>query len=36
MKPVFDHLIRKFSESYVPEDQLSTEESLLLWKGHLG
>jgi hypothetical protein len=36
MKPVFDHLIRKFSLSYVPEDQLSTDESLLLWKGHHG
>jgi hypothetical protein len=36
MKPAFDHLIRKFSESYVPEDQLSIDESLLLWKGCLG
>jgi hypothetical protein len=36
MKPVFNHPIRKFSESYVPEDQLSIDESLLLWKGRLG
>jgi hypothetical protein len=35
MKTVFDHLI-KFSESYVSEDQLSIDKSLLLWKGHLG
>jgi hypothetical protein len=36
IKPVFGHLIRKFSESYVPEDQLSIDESLLLWKDRLG
>jgi hypothetical protein len=30
VKPVFDHLIQKFSESYIPEDQLSIDESLLL------
>jgi hypothetical protein len=36
VKPVFDHLIGKFSASYGPEDQLSIYESLLLWKGHLG
>jgi hypothetical protein len=35
MKPVVDHLIRKFSGSYVPEDQLSIGESLLLWNLHL-
>jgi hypothetical protein len=35
MKPVFDHLV-KFSESYVPEDHLSIDESLLLWKGRIG
>jgi hypothetical protein len=35
MKPVFDYLIRKFSESYVSEDQLSIDESLILWKGQL-
>jgi hypothetical protein len=33
VKPVFDHLIGKFSASYV-SDQL--DESLLLWKGRLG
>jgi hypothetical protein len=36
VKPVFDHLIQKFSESYIPEDQLPRDESLLLWKGQLG
>jgi hypothetical protein len=36
VKPVFDHLIHKFSESYIPKDQLSIDESLLLWKGRLG
>jgi hypothetical protein len=36
MKVVFNYLIRKFSESYVPEDQLSIDKSLLLWKGCLG
>jgi hypothetical protein len=36
VKPVFDHLVGKFSASYVPENQLSIDESLLLWKGRLG
>jgi hypothetical protein len=30
---VFDHLIQKFLESYIPEDRLSVGESLLLWNG---
>jgi hypothetical protein len=34
MKPVFDHLV-KFSESYVPENQVSIDENFLLWKGRL-
>jgi hypothetical protein len=36
IKPVFDHLIGKFSAGYVAEDQLSINRSLLLWKGCLG
>jgi hypothetical protein len=27
--------MQKFSKSYIPEDQLSVDESLLLWKGQL-
>jgi hypothetical protein len=33
---VFNHLTQKFLESYIPEDHLSIDESLLLWKGRLG
>ena len=36
IQPVFDHLVRKFSEAYIPADKLSIDESLLLWKGRLG
>jgi hypothetical protein len=36
VKPVFDHLLGTFSASHVPENQLSIDESLLLWKGRLG
>jgi hypothetical protein len=35
VKPLFDHLIGKFSEAYVPEDQLSTDKSLIWHKGCL-
>jgi hypothetical protein len=35
VKPVFNHLVRKFSEGYVLEDQLSLDKSLPLWKGGL-
>jgi hypothetical protein len=30
VKPAFNHQVRKFSEGYVPEDQLSIYESLFL------
>jgi hypothetical protein len=32
-KPMFDHLMQRVSQSYVTEDELSTDESLLQWKG---
>ena len=36
VKPLLDHLIEKFQEAYTPNDKLSIDESLLLWKGRLG
>uniref|UniRef100_A0A2A4J3L8 PiggyBac transposable element-derived protein domain-containing protein n=1 Tax=Heliothis virescens TaxID=7102 RepID=A0A2A4J3L8_HELVI len=33
--PILDHCNRKFKEMYVPEQHLSLDESLLLWKGRL-
>jgi hypothetical protein len=35
-KLVFDYLIQMFSESGIPEKHLSTDESVVLWKGQLG
>lgn len=36
VKPVLDILVTKFKTSYLPDDRLSIDESLLLWKGRLG
>ncbi|XP_034833591.1 piggyBac transposable element-derived protein 4-like [Maniola hyperantus] len=35
IKPVIDHLNQKFKAAYTPRQELSLDESLLLWKGHL-
>ncbi|XP_045784938.1 piggyBac transposable element-derived protein 4-like [Maniola jurtina] len=32
---LLNHLNRKFSEIYTPSQEISIDESLLLWKGHL-
>jgi len=36
IKPILDHLKSKFSSIYTPEQNICVDESLLLWKGHLG
>lgn len=33
--PILDHCNRKFSALYIPEQHISLDESLLLWKGRL-
>lgn len=33
--PVFEHIVKRFSEVYTPNRDLSIDESLLLWKGRL-
>ena len=33
--PIFDYLVDKFCCNYIPESDVSIEESLLLWKGRL-
>ena len=33
--PIFDYLVDKFRYNYIPERNVSIEESLLLWKGRL-
>ncbi|XP_022829638.1 piggyBac transposable element-derived protein 4-like [Spodoptera litura] len=35
IKPIIDHLNKKFSYLYLPEQQIAIDESLLLWKGRL-
>nr|CAH7752477.1 unnamed protein product [Callosobruchus chinensis] len=35
VRPVLDHLKKKFMEVYVPEQNISIDESLLGWKGRL-
>ena len=34
--PVLDHMKQKFSTVYIPERDISIDESLMLWKGRLG
>lgn len=33
IRPVFNHLITNFQAVYIPEENISIDESLLLWKG---
>ncbi|KAL0879674.1 hypothetical protein ABMA27_003389 [Loxostege sticticalis] len=35
IKPVLDHLEKKFSELYYPRQEIALDKSLLLWKGRL-
>lgn len=35
IKPIVDYLNTKFQAAYMPRRELSLDESLLLWKGHL-
>ncbi|XP_060800870.1 piggyBac transposable element-derived protein 4-like [Amyelois transitella] len=35
IKPIIDYLNKKFQSIYVPHREVSIDESLLLWKGHL-
>lgn len=35
IKPILDHLNSKFPAIYAPRREISIDESLLLWKGHL-
>lgn len=35
IQPVLNHLLAKFQECYVPDRDVSVDESLLLWKGRL-
>ncbi|CAH2019884.1 unnamed protein product [Acanthoscelides obtectus] len=35
IKPVLDHLQKRFMEVYIPEQNISIDESLLGWKGRL-
>ena len=35
LRPLLDHLFKKFLEAYVPSWNISIDESLLLWKGRL-
>ena len=35
LRPLLDHLFKKFQEAYVPSWHISIDESLLLWKGRL-
>ena len=35
VRPVVEYLVNKFKNVYVPEDHISIDEELLLWKGQL-
>ena len=35
VRPVVDYLVNKFKTVYIPEDHISIDEELLLWKGNL-
>ena len=35
IKPIYDYLVNKFKILYIPNKNISIDESLLLWKGHL-
>ena len=35
IKPIYDYLVNKFKTLYIPNKNISIDESLLLWKGHL-
>ncbi len=35
VRPLLDMMIKRFSEAYVPDKELSLDESLLLWRGRL-
>jgi hypothetical protein len=35
LKPILDHLNAKFRSVYAPECDVSVNESLMMWKGHL-
>lgn len=36
LKPILDHLNKKFQTVYTPECYVSVDESLMMWKGRLG
>ncbi|XP_047141066.2 piggyBac transposable element-derived protein 4-like [Hydra vulgaris] len=35
IEPIYDYLVNKFKTLYIPNKNISIDESLLLWKGHL-
>jgi hypothetical protein len=35
LKPILDHLNAKFKSAYTPECDVSIDESMMMWKGHL-
>ena len=36
IRPIFNHLTSKFKENYTPGENVTVDESLMLWKGRLG
>lgn len=36
IRPVFEYLVKRFRDIYLPERCIAIDESLLLWKGRLG
>ena len=35
VRPIVEYLVNKFKTVYVPEEHISTDEELLLWKGNV-
>ena len=36
VRPLIEHLVKRFKEAYIPSREISTDEELILWKGRPG